>query len=203
MRWLKLLALLFISLVLSATVTHAQSPLDAEAQAFLQQHGPLRMAPDPDFAPIDFFDARGKHRGLTADLTEMLVQRTGMKLQIVRKGQFAEVLSALDAGEIEFASSVFKSPGRAERYLFSTPYLRLPAALIARRGGPAITQLADLRSRNIAVVSGHVWHELLTTAGYSEELRSYPGITAALTAVSNSEADAYVCLLYTSDAADE
>jgi len=199
MRWLKLLALLFISLVLSATVTHAQSPLDAEAQGFLQQHGPLRMAPDPDFAPIDFFDARGKHRGLTADLTEMLVQRTGMKLQIVRKGQFAEVLSALDAGEIEFASSVFKSPGRAERYLFSTPYLRLPAALIARRGGPAITQLADLRSRNIAVVSGHVWHELLTTAGYSEELRSYPGITAALTAVSNSEADAYVGDLLSAD----
>ena len=198
-RWLKFLAPIFISLALSATVTYAQSPLDAEAQAFLQQHGPLRLAPDPDFAPIDFFDARGKHRGLTADLTEMLVQRTGMKLQIVRKGQFTEVLSALDAGEIEFASSVFKSPGRAERYLFSTPYLRLPAAMIARREGPVITQLADLRGRNIAVVSGHVWHELLTTAGYPDELRSYPSITAALTAVANAEADAYVGDLLTAD----
>ncbi len=198
-RWLKYIASAFAILALAASLAHAQSPLDAGAQAFLQQHGPVKLAPDPDFAPVEFIDARGRHRGLSADLTALLMQRTGMKLQIVRKTEFAQALSALDAGEIDVASSVFKSPKRAERYLFSTPYLRLPAALIARREGPVITQLADLRGRKIAVASGHVWHELLTTAGYSAELRSFAGITAALTAVANGEADAYVGDLLTAD----
>ena len=198
-RWLKFIASSLAILVLAASLAHAQSPLDAEAQAFVQQQGPVKLAPDPDFAPVEFFDSRGRHRGLSADLTALLVQRTGMQLQIVRKQQFSEVLAALDAGEIDVASSVFKSPKRAERYLFSTPYLRLPAALIVRREGAVITQLADLRGRTIAVVSGHVWHELLTTAGYAAELRSFPGITAALTAVAKGEADAYVGDLLSAD----
>ena len=194
-------SIFFTILVLLGTFARAQSPLDADALAFLQQHGPLKLAPDPDFAPVEFIDERGRHRGLSADLTAMLVQRTGMKLQIVRKAKFAEVLPALAAGEVDVVSSVFKSPQRAERFLFSTPYLRLPAALIVRRDGPAITRLADLRGRSIAVVEGHVWQELLTSAGYPDELRPQADIGAALAAVAKGEADAYAGDLLSADPA--
>jgi potassium efflux system protein len=196
---LKFIAGSLAILVLAASLVHAQSPLDAEAQAFLQQHGPVKLAPDPSFAPVEFIDARGRHRGLSADLTAMLVERTGITLQIVRKDRFADVLPALAAGEIDVASSVFSSAGRAERFLFSKPYLRLPAALIVRRDGPVITQLADLRGRAIAVVDGHVWQELLTTAGYAAELRAHEDIGAALTAVAEGKADAYAGDLLSAD----
>lgn len=195
--WLAAIALWAVASIAAA----APLSLPAADAAWLSKHGPVRMAPDPDLAPVEFIDGRGRHRGLSADLSRMLAERSGMQLEMVIRDRFDDVLPALEKGEIDVASSVFKSPGRIERFLFSTPYLRLPAALIGRRGGPVATVLADLRGRPIAVVKGHVWQELLTTAGYASEQRPYPSIGEALAAVAAGEADAYVGDLLTADRA--
>lgn len=173
--------------------------LDADAQAWLTAQGPIRLAPDPDFAPVDFLDVRGRHRGLSADLWAILAQRTGMKTQIVRKRRFEEALQALRAGDIDVASSVYKSPARAQALLFSNSYLRLPAALIAPRDVGVATQLSELRGRPIAVVQGHVWQELLSDAGYARELRPAASIKLALTDVAEGRADVYIGDLLTAD----
>jgi potassium efflux system protein len=186
--------LLFAGLVHAETIT-----LDPDLANWLAGHGPVKVAPDPDLAPIDFIDGGGRHRGLSADLTAMLAARTGMRVQILPKDRFDTVLTALEAGELDVASSVFKSPARNARFLFSTPYLRLPGALIARRGGPATSELDDLRGRRIAVVEGHVWQELLAGVGYIDEQRAFASIGEALSAVAGGEADAYVGDLLSAD----
>jgi potassium efflux system protein len=196
---LRLCVSVIFLLALASIASAAPVTLPPEAATWLAEHGPVKMAPDPDLAPIEFIDGGGRHRGLSADLTAMLAERTGMRVQVVLKARFDAVLSALEAGELDVASSVFKSPARNERFLFSTPYLRLPGALIGRRGGPVVSELADLRGGSIAVVAGHVWQELLAGAGYSEEQRVFSSIGAALSAVAAGEADAYVGDLLSAD----
>ncbi len=173
--------------------------LPPEAVTWLAEHGPVKMAPDPDLAPIEFIDSGGRQRGLSADLTAMLAARTGMRVQMLRKDRFDAVLAALEAGELDVASSVFNSPARNQRFLFSTPYLRLPGALIGRRGGPVTSELDDLRGGQIAVVEGHVWQELLAGVGYIDEQRAFASIGEALSAVAEGEADAYVGDLLSAD----
>lgn len=200
-RWLSSLLAIWLLVNGQGAFAAEAVALDPEAAAWLTAHGPLKLAPDPDFAPVDYLDSSGRQRGLSADLLALLSRHTGLRSQIVRKRLFSEVLKGLEAGEVDFASSVFKSPARAERMLFSNSYLRLPAALIARRDAPAIAQLAELRGRKIAVVSGHVWQELLTTAGYAAELRPARDIATALRSVADKQADAYVGDLLSADPA--
>jgi potassium efflux system protein len=186
-------------LALAGIAGAAPVTLPPEAAAWLADHGPVKLAPDPDFAPIEFVDSHGRHRGLSADLTEMLGERTGMDFQLVIKDRFEDVLAALDAGEIDVASSVFKSPSRAERFLFTTPYLRLPAAFIGRRGGPMVSGVADLRGRKVAVVRGHVWQELLADAGYRDVQLPFASVSEALAAVASGAADIYAGDLLSAD----
>lgn len=195
----RFLTVVFTILALLGTAARAQSPLDAEAQAFLKAHGPVRLAPDPDFAPVDFVDGAGRHRGLSAELLDLLARRSGMEPRRVIRPSFGDALAALQAAEVDVVSGVFISPARAGRFLFSSPYLKLPAALIARREGPAIASLADLKGRGIAVVQGAVWQELLTSAGFVQEQRPAADIAAALALVAQGEADAYLGDLLSAD----
>lgn len=177
----------------------AQS-LDPEASAWLQAHPRLLLAPNPDIAPLDFIDAGGRHRGLSADLARLLAQRAGLRFQMLRPGNAEAALAAVEAGSADLASGVFKSRARAERMLFSNAYLRLPAALIARRDATGVTALEALRGKRIAIVSGHVWQELLSEAGFSGELQAHMTLQAALKAVADGAADAYVGDLLTAEA---
>lgn len=179
----------------------ASQLLDDEARAWVREQGVVRVAPDPDFAPIDYFDARGRHSGLSAELLALLAKRSGLRFQAQRTADFGAARAALEAGEVELLSSVFRSEARAGAMLFSTPYLRLPAALIGRRDGAAVSGLEELRGRRIAIVRGHVWQELLSERGFTGELLPAPNIEAALAMVAAGEADAYVGDLLSADLA--
>ena len=111
----RFLTVVFTILVLLGTAARAQSPLDAEAQAFLKAHGPVRLAPDPDFAPVDFVDGAGRHRGLSAELLDLLARRSGMEPRRVIRPSFGDALAALQAAEVDVVSGVFISPARAGR----------------------------------------------------------------------------------------
>ncbi len=201
-RWSRFLGLcLLFWLGIYASLCVAAETVDAELGAWLTEHGPIRLAPDPDFSPVDFIDGNGRHRGISADLLALLARRSGLRIEIVAKPSFDAALESLLNGEVDVASSVFQSPRRNERFLFSNPYLRLPAALIARRDGLAISQLSDLRGRRIAVVEGHVWRELLSAAGFADEQQPASNVAAGLQAVADGQADAYIGDLLTADRA--
>ena len=191
---------LLFSLCLSFLSQALAQTLDPEASAWLQAHPRLQLAPNPDFAPLDFIDARGRHRGLSADLAQLLAQRARLNFQVVRPGDAETALAAVEAGKADLASGVFKSRARAERMLFSNAYLRLPSALIARRDGTGVNALEALRGKRIAIVSGHVWQELLTDAGFTAELQAQLTMQDALKAVADGTADAYVGDLLTAEA---
>lgn len=191
--------LLLLLLTLLAPGVGVGAVLDEPAATWVQAQRSVRLAPDPDYPPIDFFDARGRHSGLSAGLTALLSERSALRFEVQRYPDFAAVRAALAAGEVDVASSVFKTPQRAEQMLFSTPYLRLPAALIGRLDAAEIGSLEDLKGRRIALVQGHVWQELLIDAGFGDELQPATSLVLALRSVADGAADAYVGDLYSAD----
>lgn len=153
---------------------------------------PVRVVADPDFAPIDGFDGRGRHRGLTADLLALLSTRSALRFEVQRPASLAAAEAALQDGRADLRAAVLKPPAATSGRIYSRPYLRVPAALIGRPAAGAPTTLAELRGRRIAVVQGRLWAELLRAQGQAEDLRPAADVAAALASVAEGRADAYV-----------
>jgi len=49
-----------------------QGLLAADEIPWLKQHPDIRIAPTPDYTPIEFFDGKGKYSGITADSFELI-----------------------------------------------------------------------------------------------------------------------------------
>ena len=87
---------IFLVLLALAPGLNAQSlELTSAQRQWLAAHKVVRVAPDPDLAPIDGVDAEGRQRGLSADYLKLIAARTGLEFKVVRTGSRAEALRAL------------------------------------------------------------------------------------------------------------
>ena len=53
----------------------AQLLLTPEEQAWLREHPVLRIAPDPDYPPLESFDEQGNYQGVAADFFRLIVDK--------------------------------------------------------------------------------------------------------------------------------
>jgi len=79
--------------------------------------------------------------------------------------------------------------------LFTDPYIVLPGVIITRRDMPPHTTIEDLFQRRVAVVSGYVWHEMLTRDYPDLRLLLVEDLATGLQKVSFGETDAIIATL--------
>ena len=60
-------------------------PLTVEERAWSNAHdGKIRLAPAPNWEPLEFFDENGEYQGLVADYFRLIEKRLGITFQIIR-----------------------------------------------------------------------------------------------------------------------
>jgi potassium-dependent mechanosensitive channel len=189
------LAFFLLALAGQPALSQTDDPLDA----WKRQHAEIRVAPDPEFFPIDSLD-NGQQSGLAADYLRLVAERSGLKFRIVPVKSWPDALQALGEQRVDMLSSAFASPERAAFALFSAPYLRLPCAAFVRRGsGPQ--RLDQLENQRIAVAAQHVCHEALAKAAPKARLQLFPSTVKAMHALAQGQADVLVGDLVTAQAA--
>lgn len=196
--WLSLLQGWVICALLLPGISTAEV-LDQQAQAWVQRQITVKTAPDPDLAPVDFFDSRGRHSGLSAELLSLISKRSGLRFETLKADNLEAAREQLSSGKVDLLSGVFQTERRSKEMLFSRPYLHLPAALIGRAQAEPIDDLAALKELRVAVVQGHVWQEMLQDGGFSNALLPFVSLREALLAVAEGRADVFVGDLYTAD----
>ncbi|MEW8032451.1 MAG: ABC transporter substrate binding protein [Candidatus Thiodiazotropha endolucinida] len=83
-----------------------------QERMWLEQHPVIRIAPDPDFPPIEYFDDNGAYRGLAADYVRKLEERIGIRFDIVRlKNWDQAVAQAMKYGYNRFEWEHMKRDG--------------------------------------------------------------------------------------------
>lgn len=121
--------LLLAGLALFAMACAGGGPSDTK-------HPPLRVGVAPNYPPV-IFEKDGEIVGIEADLAHLVGSALGRKI-VFRAYPFPELLDALDRGEIDVVmSGLSRTPERAERVLFTEPYMK-------------VGQLALIRSSDIA-----------------------------------------------------
>lgn len=200
--WLGGLSAACLWLVSVAAMAAAPSPdyavlLSPDEQAWLQEHPVIRLAPDPDFPPIEFIDADGKYQGIAADYAALVERRLGIRFEIVRLNSWDEVLQQARSRAIDMFGAASSSPQRDEYMTFTEPHIQLPGVIIVRNGLSGSLQLNDLGHRQVAVVSGYIWQDLLLNDFPALALHRVENLKAGLEAVSFGTVDALVANLAT------
>lgn len=177
-------------------VAHAQSAvarLDVAESKWLHNHPVLRLAPDPEFKPIEYFDEAGNYQGIAAENIRLLEQKLGIKITIVRKKNWDEVLSAFKRGEVEMLGAVVPTTARSSFMLFSDPLFDVAGGIFVRMGhDQQHLTLKELRGMRVSVVSNYTAHDILRTTHPEITLDVVPTTLIGLEKLSFGMTDAFV-----------
>ncbi|MHB1375083.1 MAG: diguanylate cyclase domain-containing protein [Thauera sp.] len=106
--------------------------------------GTVRLCVDPDWAPYEWLDEQGRHRGIAADLTRLIAERAGLRLSIVPSANWDESLSLARTGKCDALSFLNQTPEREGWLSFTRPYFFDRNVIITRAEHPDVTSLAAL-----------------------------------------------------------
>ncbi|TRZ55681.1 MAG: EAL domain-containing protein [Rhodocyclaceae bacterium] len=133
--------------------------LTAEERAWLSEHPVLRLAPDPNFPPIEYFDENGRYRGLIADYYPLLEARLGIRFQVVRAVSWDAVLAMAKRREVDVLGAAQKTPARSEYLDFSPPIIDIPNVIIVPRETDGAVDFSRLSGKKLAITRGNALDE--------------------------------------------
>jgi len=155
-----------------------------EEQAYIDTKPRVVLGSDIGWPPFDFVDKLGKHRGVSADLLEIIRKRTGLDIEI-KAGKWSEIVALAEKGKLEGFSCATISTNRLKYLNFTSPYLRVESGLLVKKVNKSVKSLDDLSSKVVGVSESSYLHEYLT--------RNYPKIKLYLV---DSDADGISALSF-------
>ena len=167
---------------------------DAE-KAWLAAHPVIRIGVDPAFAPYSFINESGQFSGVAAEITEIVRQRLGIRLELVRNLSWPQILDAARKRQLDIVATASYRPEREAYLVFTKNYLQTPLVVMTRTQTPRLRDVQQLARQRVALVNGY------SSTGLVKE--RVPAINAVLVdkpidglfAVSQGAADAYVGVL--------
>ena len=99
----------------------------------MSEQGSIRIAPAPNFPPVESFDEQGQYVGIAADYAAILESKLGLQIEVLQMETWGDVVESTKKREVDVWMEAAATPEREEFMNFSAPYIRLPAVIIVRR----------------------------------------------------------------------
>ena len=178
------------------SIVTATSPdslgFSTEELAWMEAHPVVRLAPDPDFPPIEFLDEHGNYLGIAADFISLLEKKLPIRFEIVLLKNWNEVIRQAKSREIDMFGAAVPTPERLKYMRFTPPYVEFPAVVLVRDSAENFPTLSQLKGKRVAVVSNYADHEYMVRAYPHIPLEVMPDISSGLRQVSFGKVDAMV-----------
>ncbi|MCG8636182.1 MAG: transporter substrate-binding domain-containing protein [Desulfobacterales bacterium] len=136
-------------------------PLTDEEREWLARHPVITLAPDPNWAPVEFFNDHGQYAGMTADYVALMEKRLGIKFHVLRLDSWGEVIAAATQGRIDVLPAVARTAKRSTDLLFTDVYLNLPSVILVNKKETGPLTMKDLRGKVVSVVDGYAIKDYL------------------------------------------
>lgn len=125
--------------------------LNEEERAWLAEHQVIKVAMNPDIAPIGFHDDNGQYQGISKDYLDLLGKDLNIRFEIV-KGFNSSETGKNGLTDMSSISNFSGTDSDLSRY--TGPYVSLPINIFARRDAAYIGGIENLKSRRSAIVEG-------------------------------------------------
>ncbi|MFJ2536542.1 transporter substrate-binding domain-containing protein [Pseudomonas sp. NPDC087614] len=140
---------------LAEMAEQTQVQLSTAELQWLGQHPVVRVGGIEDFAPLTFFDADGRFSGLSAQLLNLISQRSGLHFEIVRGGSLDRQIEQLKTEALDVLPVVTPSSERETELQFTRAYLNNPFVLVSAATAQSPRNLDDLAGKRMAIYRGH------------------------------------------------
>ncbi len=201
-RWVCLLSLILLiqTLILPSFASTANTEIPkvnqktfftAEELAWLKQHPVIKVGPDPDYAPVEFFE-NGGYRGISVDLLEAIETRYDLRFEYITYSTWQEVVEASRSKEIDMISAIMATESRREFLSFTKAYLVMPTKMYIREGTPQFGDLSKSKGKRIAAIRGYATTDYLTLMAPEASIVLVRDIKEGLTRLSLGEVDAFI-----------
>ncbi|SEQ82298.1 amino acid-binding domain sensor histidine kinase [Amphritea atlantica] len=128
--------------------------------SFAEQNSVIRVGGDHNYPPYEFINEEGEPDGYNTELTRAIAEVMGMNIEI-QLGGWAEMRKKLEHGELDALQGMSFSEERAKKYDFSPPHAIIHQSIFARKGDAKITQLSELKGKEVIVQRGGIMHDYL------------------------------------------
>ncbi len=182
------ISLLLLLFLLQGVVCSASSDfLTPEERNWLREHPVITIGPDPDALPFEAIDADGHYKGLSADYLGYISGVLGVSFKVVKVQKWAELITMAQQQKVDLLPAIVASPSRRKFLEFTSPWLSVPGVVLSTH---PYTSVADLSDKTVAVVSGSIWDDYISSNPVPVRLvRVEDGRTALeLTALSGVDA---------------
>jgi len=194
-RWLWLTGTLLLFVVFILLMRNFTSkrvdPLTVEERTWLKAHPVIRLAPDPEFPPVESFDKNSEYNGITKDYVSLIEKKLGVRFKIVRLRDWNEIINKAKSREIDIYVAT-KTPQRAEYMMFTKPFLEFPAVIIAREKVKGPLKLERMSGMKVSVVSEYAAHNFIAYNYPKLNLDMVPDVETGLRKVSFGLSDVFV-----------
>lgn len=166
--------------------------LTEQEQRWVREHPVVRIAPDPDFPPMEYFDTHGIYQGIAADYITLLAQKLPIRFEVVHLKNWDEVLRQAKSREIDLLGAAVPTPERLEYLRFTRPFITFPAVILVRESREIPPTVSNLEGLRVAVISNYADHEFMKRSYPKVPLEVVPDISSGLRLVSFGKVDAMI-----------
>jgi two-component system sensor histidine kinase EvgS len=142
-------------------LTDQKLQLSQREETWIKRHPVVSVVVNEAYAPLTFFDSDGNFRGISADLLELIRLRTGLRFEIRRSRNDAEMVKQIDNHQADLIAALLPTAEREETLNFSRPYLENSYVLLTRKSADSPTNLGQLKGKQLAIAQGNPMVEYL------------------------------------------
>lgn len=150
--------LAWVLLLVTQFLFAAEIEFTAEELLWMQAQPILKVAPDPNFQPYEFFSDTGIYQGIGADYLALVGQKTGLQFDIVQLDNWLTVLSEVEKKQVDLLPMLAESKQRSDFLLFSAPFYHATVVIISTH---KYENIKELYGQEMAVVAGYVFIDIL------------------------------------------
>ncbi len=166
--------------------------LTSAEQQWLARHPRVRIAIDPDFAPYEFRDAQGQHRGISADYLKLLGSSLGLTFDLVPTKNWQESLQKGFTKEVDLLPLLNRTDEREQHLLFTDTYVTSQRVIITRGTREDLRSEEDLSGHTVVLPRGYSIIGLLHKHMPEVDIQEAADIPSALRQVALGAADATI-----------
>lgn len=154
--------LLMLIFSISCCTAHATSiELTQEEQAWIKEHKTIRISGPQAFPPFQYFDDDGTFKGMASDYIFTIADIVGLKVEVLKKIPWPEVLKKMETKEIDALSCAAVTPERGHYLIYTNPHLSFPLVIVSRKDAPFISGIESLQDKRVVFVRKNSTYEWL------------------------------------------
>ncbi len=195
-RGIVLLLLLFgIGAISFGETNDYDSILTPDEISWLRVQQVITVAPDLNYAPIEF-EENGDVKGIAMDYLHWMEAHYPIKFDVVKYPTWQAQLEAMKAEQIDMLSGAAKTPERSVYMNFTDAYISSPNVILRRKDHSAITSEDEFMKLKVAAIKGYAVEEFLRVRYINLNVVKVKNVEEGLVKLSNGDVDAMVVESY-------